>query len=130
MAQGQLTVVDNRVASATGTIRVKADFANPDSALWPSQSVVIALQSKVLENALTIPAKALQQGPQGAFVWFDDQGKAATAAVDVVLQDKNQVVVTGVTAGQQVVVDGQSRLRRGSELKVLTDAAQTAATER
>lgn len=130
LAQGQLTVVDNRVASATGTIRVKADFANPDSALWPSQSVVIALQSKVLENALTIPAKALQQGPQGAFVWFDDQGKAATAAVDVVLQDKNQVVVTGVTAGQQVVVDGQSRLRRGSELKVLADAPQTAATER
>ncbi|MBU1621257.1 MAG: efflux RND transporter periplasmic adaptor subunit [Gammaproteobacteria bacterium] len=130
LAQGQLTVVDNRVTSATGTIRVKADFANPDSALWPNQSVVIALQSKVLENALTIPAKALQQGPQGAFVWFDDQGKAATAAVDVVLQDKNQVVVTGVTAGQQVVVDGQSRLRRGSELKVLTDTPQTAATER
>ncbi|MDR7120718.1 efflux RND transporter periplasmic adaptor subunit [Rheinheimera soli] len=129
LAQGKLTVVDNRVASASGTIRVKADFANPDSALWPGQSVVIALQSKVLENALTIPAKALQQGPQGAFVWFDDQGKAATAAVDVVLQDKNQVVVTGVTAGQQVVVDGQSRLRRGSELKVLTDAPQTAATE-
>jgi RND family efflux transporter MFP subunit len=129
LAQGQLTVVDNRVASATGTIRVKADFANPDAALWPSQSVVIALQSRVLDNALTIPVKALQQGPEGAFVWFNQQGKAATAAVEVVLQEKNQVVVTGLTAGQQVIVDGQSRLRKGAELKILTDAPPTAAAE-
>ena len=126
LAQGQLTVVDNRVASATGTIRVKADFANPDAALWPSQSVLIALQSEVLDNVLTIPVKALQQGPEGAFVWFDEQGKAATAPVEVVLQDKNQVVVTGLTAGQHVVVDGQSRLRKGAELKILTDALATA----
>lgn len=129
LAQGQLTVVDNRVASATGTIRVKADFANPDAALWPSQSVVIALQSSVLENALTIPVKALQQGPEGAFVWFDNQGKAATAPVEVVLQDKNQLVVTGVSAGQSLIVDGQSRLRKGAELKILTDTPQTAAAE-
>lgn len=127
LAQGKLSVVDNRVASQTGTIRVKADFANPDSALWPSQSVVTALQSKVLRQALTIPAKALQQGPEGAFVWLEQEGKAATSAVTVVLQDKNQVVVTGLKAGQQVVVDGQSRLRKGSELKILTDAKVTAA---
>ncbi|MCA1930380.1 efflux RND transporter periplasmic adaptor subunit, partial [Rheinheimera sp.] len=126
LAQGKLTVVDNRVAAATGTIRVKADFSNPDAALWPSQSVVIALQSKVLEKALTIPAKALQQGPEGAFVWFDEQGKAATAAVDVVLQDNDQVVVTGINAGQQVIVDGQSRLRKGAELKIQTTPPQTA----
>lgn len=127
LAQGKLSVVDNRVASQTGTIRVKADFANPDSALWPSQSVVTALQSKVLSQALTIPAKALQQGPEGAFVWLEQEGKATTSAVTVVLQDKNQVVVTGLKAGQQVVVDGQSRLRKGSELKILTDAKATAA---
>lgn len=129
LAQGQLTVVDNRVASATGTVRIKADFSNADSALWPGQSVVIALQSKVLESALTVPVKALQQGPEGAFVWLNDQGKAATAAVEVVLQEKNQAVVTGVAAGQQVVVDGQSRLRKGTELKILTDTPQTAAAE-
>ena len=127
LAQGKLTVVDNRVASATGTIRVKADFANPDAALWPSQSVVIALQSKVLDQVLTIPVKALQQGPEGSFVWFEQQGKAATAPVEVVLQDKNQVVVTGLKAGQQVIVDGQSRLRKGAELKIQTDAPQTKA---
>ena len=109
--------------------QLSIDFANPDAALWPSQSVVIALQSKVLDKVLTIPAKALQQGPEGAFVWFDEQGKAATAAVEVVLQEKNQVVVTGLTAGQQVIVDGQSRLRKGAELKILTDAPQTAAAE-
>ncbi len=127
LAQGKLTVVDNRVASATGTIRVKADFANPDAALWPSQSVVIALQSKVLDQVLTIPVKALQQGPEGSFVWFEQQGKAATAPVEVVLQDKNQVVVTGLKAGQQVIVDGQSRLRKGAELKIQTDEPQTKA---
>jgi membrane fusion protein, multidrug efflux system len=130
LAKGQMTVVDNRVAAATGTIKVKADFANPDSALWPSQSVAIALQSKELTNVLTIPSKALQQGPEGAFVWFNDQGKAAVAAVKVVLQEKNQVVVTGVTAGQQVVVDGQSRLRKGAELNILPEKSETAVAER
>jgi RND family efflux transporter MFP subunit len=129
LSQGQLTVVDNRVSADTGTIRVKADFANPDAALWPSQSVVIALQSEVLNNALTVPAKAIQQGPEGTFVWVNQQGKAATVAVNVIVQDNNQVVVTGIDVGQQVIVDGQSRLRKGAELKVLTEAAQTAAAE-
>ncbi len=129
LAQGKLTVVDNRVAAATGTVRVKADFANPDAVLWPGQSVVIALQSTILPNALTIPAKALQQGPEGPFVWFADQGKAATAAVTVVLQEKDQVVVTGVAAGLQVIVDGQSRLRKGTELNILPDTPATAAEQ-
>lgn len=129
LSQGRLTVVDNRVRAETGTIRVKADFANTDAALWPGQSVVIALQTEVLANALTVPAKALQQGPEGTFVWINQEGKATTAQVDLVMQDKNQLVLTGISVGQQVIVDGQSRLRKGSELKVLTDTAQTAATE-
>jgi len=123
LASGQLTVVDNRVASSSGTIKVKADFANPDHRLWPSQSVVVALNTERLSQALTVPAKAIQQGPAGSFVWKVEQGKATTQPVQLLHTEGSVAVVTGVTAGQQVVVDGQSRLRPGA---MVTDVAAKA----
>jgi RND family efflux transporter MFP subunit len=125
LATGQLTVVDNRVASGSGTIKVKADFANPDHRLWPSQSVVVALNTERLSQALTVPVKAVQQGPSGSFVWAVDQGKAKVQPIQLVHSEGSLAVITGVSAGQQVVVDGQSRLRPGALVTAV--AAKTTA---
>jgi RND family efflux transporter MFP subunit len=114
LATGQLTVVDNRVASGSGTIKVKADFANPEHRLWPAQSVVVALNTERLSQALTVPQKAIQQGPSGSFVWKVEQGKATVQPIQLLHTEGSMAVITGVSAGQQVVVDGQSRLRPGA----------------
>ncbi len=127
LAEGQMTVLDNRVISGTGTVRVKADFANAENKLWPGQSVVIALQSQVISQALTVPSKAIQQGPSGAFVWLNQQGQAQTAAVNVLLKERDYAVVSGIEAGQSVVIDGQSRLRTGTALEVISDNSPEAA---
>lgn len=123
LATGTLTVVDNRVASGSGTIRVKADFANPDHRLWPAQSVVVAVNTEQLKQALTVPVKAVQQGPSGSFVWRVEQGKATVQPIQVLHSEGVLAVVTGVSAGQQVVVDGQSRLRPGATISAVTPAA-------
>lgn len=129
LASGVLMVVDNKVSPGSGTIRIKADFANPTQALWPAQTVVVALRSKLLAQALTIPVKALQQGPQGAFVWSVDGDKAKVLPVQVLESTETVVVVSGVSAGQQVVVDGQSRLRPGAPLLIKTAAEQAHAAK-
>jgi len=123
LATGTLTVVDNRVASGSGTIRVKADFANPEHRLWPAQSVVVALNTAQLSQALTVPVKAVQQGPQGSFVWKVEQSKATVQPIQLLHSEGTLAVVTGVSAGQQVVVDGQSRLRPGALVSAVTPAA-------
>lgn len=129
LASGTLTVVDNKVSPGSGTIRIKADFANPAQALWPAQTVVVALRSKLLPQALTIPVKALQQGPQGAFVWSVDGDKAKVQPVQVLETTETVVVVSGVSAGAQVVVDGQSRLRPGATVVIKTAAEQAQANK-
>ncbi|MFN6970904.1 MAG: efflux RND transporter periplasmic adaptor subunit [Rheinheimera sp.] len=125
LATGELKVVDNRVASGSGTIRVKADFANADHRLWPAQSVVVALNTERLSQALTVPVKAVQQGPSGSFVWKVEQGKATVQPIQLLHSEGSVAVVTGVSAGQQVVVDGQSRLRPG--VMVVEVASKTSA---
>ncbi len=129
LAQGVLQVVDNKVAAGTGTIRVKADFANPDHKLWPEQTVVVALQQEKLASALTLPATAVVQGPEGPYVWLNDQGKAKTQPVQVLLQQQELVVISGVQLGQQVVVDGQNRLKPGAELAVTAEPRLAASKE-
>jgi len=129
LASGSLVVVDNRVSTGSGTIRIKADFANPTQALWPAQTVVVALRRKLLPQALTIPVKALQQGPQGAFVWRIDGDKATVQPVQVLESTETVIVVSGVSAGQQVVVDGQSRLRPGATVVIKTAAEQAQANK-
>ncbi|MDX3775696.1 efflux RND transporter periplasmic adaptor subunit [Chromatiaceae bacterium AAb-1] len=119
LAEGELVVVDNQVTTGSGSVRIKADFVNSNHMLWPGQSVVIALQSQLLDNALTIPAKAVQQGPSGTFVWLERDGIAETAEINVVLKERDYTVVTGLDAGQVVIIDGQSRLTPGAALRII-----------
>ncbi|MBE7376292.1 efflux RND transporter periplasmic adaptor subunit [Pseudomonas lopnurensis] len=113
IANGRLALIDNRVALDTGTIRVKALFDNGDERLWPDQSVVVTLQSRVLPQVLVVPLEAIRQSAEGTFVWRVEADKAMPTPVKVLHETETLAVVEGIEAGDRVVTDGQSRLRAG-----------------
>lgn len=118
LGEGGLALVDNRVTAATGTIRVKADFANPQGKLWPDQTVAVEVQSRVLHDALVVPQIAIQRGADGDVVYRVRDEKAEIVPVHVLYSDEKIAALTGVESGDLIVVDGQSRLRAGAHVKV------------
>ncbi|SDH24061.1 RND family efflux transporter, MFP subunit [Pseudomonas flavescens] len=113
LGTGQLTLIDNRVALDTGTLRFKARFDNAGEQLWPDQSVVVTLQTDLLAQALSVPLEAIRQRTEGTFVWRLQGDKVQPAAVKVLHEDEQRAVVEGLAAGDRIVIDGQSRLRPG-----------------
>ena len=128
LASGRLTLLNNQIDNTTGTIRLKAQFGNPQHALWPGQYVDARLVLGVRRGALTVPAAAVQRGPDGTYVYtVGEDGSAQVAQVEVAqIQDGLAVIDRGLAAGQRVVVDGQYKLRPG--LKV-AEAPRAAASE-
>ncbi|MBA1271769.1 efflux RND transporter periplasmic adaptor subunit [Pseudomonas azotifigens] len=124
LGEGLLGLIDNRVSTQTGTIRIKGDFANPDGRLWPDQSVTVSLPVQTLPDALVVPQRALRQGVNQVLVWRVVDGSAAPQAVQVLHRDNEIAVVSGLAAGDIVVVDGHSRLRPGSVVRTLDDAQE------
>ena len=118
--EGTLAFVDNNVDSTTGTVLLKARFANPEGTLWPGQYVNVALQLYVDPNALTLPAPAVLTGQQGTYVFtIDTAGNAIQRPVQVTRTvDSVAVIASGLREGEQVVVDGQSRLVAGSKVSI------------
>ena len=114
LAQGHLSLIDNRVATATGTIRVRAEFENGNRALWPGQTVLTSIQLRQIENAIVIPQTAIRQGNRYTYVWQIRDDHAAPVTVEVVHTDENLVAVTGLEVGAEVVTDGASRLQEGA----------------
>ncbi|MDD1506015.1 efflux RND transporter periplasmic adaptor subunit [Pseudomonas sp. CNPSo 3701] len=113
LGTGTLALIDNRVALDTGTLRFKARFANAQQQLWPDQSVVVTLQTGLLEHALAVPLEALRQRTEGTFVWRVEGEQVQPVAVKVLHEDEQRAVVSGLAAGDRIVTDGQSRLRPG-----------------
>lgn len=114
-AVGQLSFIDSAIDTATGTIGLKASFANDDTRLWPGQFVNATLVLGTEDQALTIPAEAVQTGQSGTFVFVvDDTAKAdiRPVAIDRVV-DGIAVVTKGLKAGDKVVTQGQMRLAPG-----------------
>jgi multidrug efflux system membrane fusion protein len=116
---GELAFIDNAVDSLTGTVTAKARFQNAGSILWPGEYVNVKAE---LESrpALTVPAVAVQTGAEGTYVYvIDAEKKAQVRKVVVGHQFDNRVVVeSGLTAGELVVTDGQSRLTPGSKVEI------------
>lgn len=119
-SDGTLSFVDNAVDTATGTILLKGSFPNEDGALWPGEFVNVRLRLYVDEDALTVPARAVVSGQEGSYVFVVQRDStAATTPVQVVRQAGDLAVVSGkLEVGQQVVTDGQLRLRQGSKVQV------------
>lgn len=117
---GALSFVDNAVASATGTILLKARFANPEGTLWPGDFVNVALELYEERGAVVAPAKSVVQGQQGSFVFVVDGERTATMReVDVSRTVGDLAVIeTGLSGGETVVTEGQLRLTSGARVDV------------
>ncbi len=113
---GQLQFVDSAVDAATGTVKVRARFANQDAKLWPGAFVKVALVSDTLKDAVVIPTTAIIQSARGSIVYIADGGKAVLRPVKVLASEGEDTAVEGVAAGAKVVVEGRQNLRPDSPL--------------
>ena len=118
LADGTLLTPNNTIDTTTGTIQLKATFANANDALWPGEFINARLRVDTLHDALTVPLAAIQHGPDGLFVYTVGQNSTVqTQAIEVGYQDDTAAVVTkGLQADQTVVVAGQSRLSPGTRV--------------
>lgn len=108
---GKLQFVDNLVDPATGTVKAKARFANRDARLWPGAFVKVSFVSDTLTDAVVVPTAAVIQSARGSIVYVADSGKAGLRPVQVLASQGEEVAVTGVVAGDRVVLEGRQNLR-------------------
>jgi len=129
LAQGQLHSIDNQIDPATGTIRLRAEFANPDAALWPGQFVDLRVVAGIDPQAVTVPARAVQQGPDGPYVFIVKPDQTAELRPVTVLHTEQGVaeIGRGLAAGESVVVDGQYRLSPGARVQLRPESGAAAA---
>lgn len=133
LATGYLMTIDNQIDTTTGTVRLKAVFANKDNELFPNQFVNARLLLDTRQDAIVVPASAIQRGPRGTFVYIvksDKTTEIRPVSIDDI-QGGQVAVKTGLSPGELVVVDGAERLREGStvEIRASTRGA-TAGTQR
>ena len=120
LATGKLTLIDNTIDQPTGTIHLKASFANADERLWPGEFVNVRLILSTRRNAPTVPAQTVQNGATGQYVYVikpDSTVERRDVEIGAV-QDGIAVVTKGLATGERVVVDGQYRLTNGARVKV------------
>ena len=131
LASGTLLTVDNQIDPTTGTVRLKAVFPNTDGRLFPSQFVNAHLRLDVRRGATVVPAAAIQQSAQGAFVYVVKPDHSVTVRpVKVgVTESDNAAIDSGLSPAEMVVVDGAERLREGSQV-ALHDAGGAAPAPR
>jgi multidrug efflux system membrane fusion protein len=128
---GVLTFVDNVVDRATGSVLLKARVENRDHQLWPGQFVQVGLELSVDQNAITIPTEAIVTNSNGSFLYVvDDSMRAIRTPVKVGRTVGLKVKIdSGLTGGERVVVEGQTRLTDGAKVQ-LRDTSAAATTAR
>jgi RND family efflux transporter MFP subunit len=114
--QGRLQFVDNAVDASSGTVKAKAVFANAGAKLWPGAFVEVAQTVSTLKAAVIVPQAAIIQGARGTAVYVMEEGKAALRPVQLVNAQGQDAAVTGLKAGELVVLDGKQNVRPGSPL--------------
>jgi membrane fusion protein, multidrug efflux system len=124
LAAGKVLTLDNQIDASTGTVRIKAIFANKDHLLFPAQFVNVQLLADTRRNQVVVPAVAVQHGPQSTFVYTIKDGKAVVRPVTVGLVDGDRATIaSGLDAGEQVITDSTDRLRDGSPIEIRTPGA-------
>ena len=115
--QGKLSFVDSTVDAASGTVKVKALFANPDQALWPGAFVTVKMALQTLTHAIVVPQAAIVLGARGTAVFVAGPGNLAELRpVKILASAGTEAVVSGLTAGDRVVLDGRQNVRPGALL--------------
>jgi membrane fusion protein, multidrug efflux system len=119
---GVLQVVDNQIDITTGTFKLRAVFANPTSSLWPGQFVNVQLKVRTVDGGLVVPAQAVQRGPDGDYVYLvqaDQTVKMQPVKLAGEVGDSHVMISSGLSVGEQVVTEGQFRLKPGSKVNAL-----------
>jgi multidrug efflux system membrane fusion protein len=130
--EGKLTLVDNEILQTTGSIRLKAEFPNAAHRLWPGELINVWLLLDTRHNGLTIPASAVQRGQNGSFSYVITPANTVQVRPITVSQiSQGQALIdAGLTANEQIVVDGQYKLQAGSHVTILHGkAAEEAAAQ-
>ncbi|HIQ52189.1 MAG TPA: efflux RND transporter periplasmic adaptor subunit [Pseudomonas pachastrellae] len=128
IATGNLTTLDNQIDTATGTLRVRGQFANDDEALFPNQFVNVRLRLSTLRDVVTIASDAVQFGNSRTYVYVVEDSKAYVREVTLGASADGRVAVTsGLEAGEQVVLEGLDRLRDGKEVVIPNAEGEVAA---
>lgn len=122
LATGAVTSADNSIDTSTGTLRLKAVFANRDGRLFPNQFVNARVHVRDLHDAIVIPDAAVQYGAKGSYVFvIDGEEKAQMRPVTLGASDGHRIAVSkGLAANERVVLEGLDRLREGSEVVIST----------
>lgn len=124
---GTLTFIDNTVVADSGTVALRARFANDDHALWPGAYVSVQLVLSVEKDALVVPSSAIQQGQAGPFVYVVVDGKAQLRNVKVTREQGTLAVIgAGLKVGEQVVTQVPRNLRDGTPVKIGSSTAGNA----
>jgi multidrug efflux system membrane fusion protein len=120
LASGQLTSLDNQIDATTGTVKLKAQFANQDMALFPNQFVNARVLLETRHAVTIIPNAAIARGNSGTFVYVlqKDQTVAVRPVTVGAAQDDDAEILSGLTLGEQVVVDGADKLRDGARVEL------------
>ncbi|QBZ91713.1 efflux RND transporter periplasmic adaptor subunit [Pseudomonas viciae] len=121
LGEGRLSLIDNQINANTGTLRAKAEFNNTAQRLWPGQLVTLKIQTALEKDALVVPPTVVQRGLEQHFVYRIKGDKVESVPVVMVYQDSDMHIIKGVNAGDQLVSDGQSRLKPGASIQVLSD---------
>jgi membrane fusion protein, multidrug efflux system len=120
LATGMLLTVDNQIDTTTGTVKLKAQFANEDSSLFPNQFVNARMLLDVKHDAILIPSAAILRGTQGTFVYVVKEDKSVTVRPVKVgsTEGETAAIDYGVAAGEMVVTDGTDKLREGAKVEI------------
>lgn len=120
LATGKLTTLDNQIDTATGTLRLKAEFDNVDDSLFPNQFINARLHLQTLDDAITIPVDAVQYGSKGTYVYVVEDNKAKMREIKLGALDGDRIaVLEGLKVNEKVVLEGIDRLWEGKDVKVM-----------
>jgi multidrug efflux system membrane fusion protein len=126
LAKGVLLTTDNQIDVTTGTVKLKAQFPNPQGSMFPNQFVNIRMVIDTLKGAVVVPAAAIQRGNQGTVVYVVKDDNSVTLRTITAGPTEGQLtaVTQGLQAGERVVTDGVDRLREGAKVEVIEPAGQ------
>lgn len=127
LAAGTLLTIDNQIDPTTGTVKLKAEFANADGSLFPNQFVNARLLVNTIENTVLVPNAAIQHGPQSEYVYVvkpDNSVEARNVEVKLTEGDKTSIA-KGLSSGETVVIDGQDKLQTGTKVSVREPGARS-----
>jgi multidrug efflux system membrane fusion protein len=125
LATGRLVTLDNQIDTATGTVKLKAEFANDDLALFPNQFVNVRMLLATEADATLVPSAAIQRGAPGTFVYVVNSDHTVTVRPVSLgpVQGEITAIATGIAPGDVVVTDGADKLREGAKVELITRGA-------